>query len=367
MRPGSSRGPLSPGLLSLTAVLLLLSSSAFSFSFYDALAGGTPLTAVGALSASSCGQRSTYAWDALALFQNPAGLALLGGPTATVSGGVMTWKEILSYSYLRRLRSSTIPGSRCLAGAVPVGDLFVASAGLAAVTDADYSGEHLLGDPSVASADLLEILRAEGAQYEALAGLGVDVGSGLSVGASAGMRFGDVKLDYTLFDLEMGQVDSSSVTTLETSELAVRGGAMITGEIGTLGVSYCGAGVRYPASIAAGAEVVAPHIGGVRAGFELQVGSPLGRNDIDGRFNLRYPIADGTQMIAGVSFGDYTASLGQGMGFSVGGSRTQGPVRLDLGVHWWSRNREGSAFKGEAADGIEDSTTEFAVGLTYLP
>lgn len=368
MMPRECAGCPSLALPMAFALALLLSSSVSAFGFYDALAGGTPLTCMGAFSAATCGQRSTYDWDALAVLLNPSGLASLDGPTATVSGGLMTWKEVLSYSYLRSLRSGSIPGSRCLAGAIPITGRIVAGAGIGAVSDADYSGEHLLDDPSIEGGSrFLELLEASGAVYEALGGIGVEAGGGLSLGASAGMRFGEVDLDYSLYDLEMGHVDSAFASTLETSELAIHGGAMLRGEVGALGLTYCGAGETYPASLAAGAEVVAPHIGGVIAGFELEVGSPLGRNDITGKFNCRYPIASQTLMTAGISFGDYSASLGKGMGFSVGGSRTQGPVRLDVGVHWWTRSREGSAFEGEVADNIDDSTTELSVGLTLMP
>src|SRR5512137_71301 len=81
------------------SAILFLASGASAFGFYDALAGGTPLTAMGAYSAATCGQRSTYDGDALAVLLNPSGLASLDGPTATVSGGLMTWREVLSYSY----------------------------------------------------------------------------------------------------------------------------------------------------------------------------------------------------------------------------------------------------------------------------
>lgn len=368
MHPGICLRSSPTGRLAVLASVLAFASGAMAYGFYDSLAGGTPLTAMGALSAATCGQKSTYSWDALAVFLNPAGLSAMHGPTATVSGGVMTWKEVLSYSYLRRLRSASIPGSRCIAGAIPVNDWLTAGTGLGAVSEADYAGEHLIEDPSMSGGgDFLELLDAKGSQYEALAGFGVAAGAGLSFGASAGARFGRVDLDYTLYDVQMEEVDSTSTTSLETNELAVHGGAILSGEVGALGISYCTAGERYPASLAAGAEIIAPHIGGTTVGFELEVCSPLGRNDINGKFNLRYPIAAGTQMMAGISFGDYSSSLGKGMGFSVGGCSTQGPVRLDAGVHWWSRSREGSAFEDEIADEISDSTTELAVGVTLLP
>lgn len=354
--------------LFVLTVLLAISSTAGAFSFYDSMAGGTPLSAIGALSDAICGQRSTYHWDALAIFTNPAGLAALHGPTATASAGALSWKEVTSYGSERQLRSSTIPGTRSLAGSIPVDGRLTAGAGVAVVSDAYYVGTHSLQDASVpGGSPLLEILHANGGQYEALAGLGYDAGHGLSVGASGGMRFGEVDLDYALYDPFTGQNDSTSLTTLETSEAAVRCGSMLSGEIGSLGVSYCTAGRRFPASIAVGAEAVAPHIGGTVAGFELQVSSPFGRNDIDGRFACRYPVSARTVLMAGLSFGDYTSSLGKGMGFSVGGTRSVGPVRLDLGAHWWTRNREGSAFEGEAADEIDDSTFEFALGVTYAP
>lgn len=358
-------------LLSVSIALapaLLVCAGASAYGFYDSLAGGTPFSVMGAHSAATCGARSTYDWDALAVLLNPSGLASLEGATATVSGGVMTWREVLSYSYLRQLRSGSIPGSRCLAGAIPVAGRIVAGVGAAAVSDADYHGEHLLDDPTVEEGSrYLEILDASGVQYEALGGLACDVGGGLSVGASAGMRFGEVDLDYSLYDLEMGQIDSSLLSTIETRELAVRAGAMVRGEIGAIGMTYCGAGRNYPASITGGAEAIAPHIGGTIVGFELEVGSPLARNDVTGKVNCRYPLASTTMMMVGISFGDYSASLGKGMGFSVGGSHIQGRFRLDVGVHWWSRDREGSAFEDEVADGIEDYSTELSIGLTVLP
>jgi hypothetical protein len=360
----STRFTLLPCLLAF----LSIPCTCLANGYYDVLAGGVPVEDFGALSSSMCGSRATYNWDALAVINNPAGLAGLTGPTTTASWGFGTWREVYEFGSDRKMNSDPMQGTRCIAAAVPVSPWLVAGTGFAVVADGDYSGTHYLNNPFLASGTgMVEFLESSGCQYEALAGLGCRLGEQISAGVSSGLRFGGVDYDYMLYDATFGTIDSVASWSTDISEMALRGGAILTGSIGAIGASYVSAGEDYPSRLSAGARVVAPHLANSTVGFEADITSPLARNLFTGKFICSYPISGDMGMNVGVSFGDYTSELGKGMGFSVGGFGTFGRTRIDIGLHWMDRVRDGAAFEGESSSEVEDSSTLVSLGLTLLP
>ncbi len=346
------------------SLILLLPGYPFAFGFYDALDGGTPLPSIGAISASAGGVRSTYAADALAMFLNPAGLAMRDRPSLTASGGVLVWKEAFHYGTQRANRSGTIQGSNCFAAAFPVAGWIVVGAGAAAVARAEYEGSRYLEQPGLeGEPESIEMISTTGSQWEALGGAAVSPTGWLDLGVSSGLRFGSLETEYSSTD-EEGLVDSTSFLDAEISEFALRAGAQARTDLILVGVCYCPGGDFYQASLACGIEVLAPQLAGTIVGIEGEVSSPLADNDFTGRLHLNHPIGAKTALRVGISFSEYPEVSGRGMGFSLGGSRVFGPARADVAVQWATRSADGDFVPGEIADRIDGSTAEFLLGMT---
>lgn len=350
----------------LAALTLLLAGDAIAFGFYDALDGGTPLLSIGAISASAGGVRSTYTADALSMFLNPAGLAMRDRPSLSASGGILAWKETFRYDSKRANRSGTIQGSNCFAVSYPASEWLVFGAGASAVARAEYDGSRFLEQPGLeGEPESIEMIRTEGSQWEALACVAVSPTEWLDAGISSGLRFGTFETDYSRTD-EEGAIDSTSLITTEVSEMALRAGVQARAEMFLLGVCYCPGGEFYRPSLACGMEVLAPQLANTIVGMEGEVFSPLAGNDFTGRLHINHPIGTKTALRVGISFSEYPEVAGRGMGFSLGGSRVFGPARADVAVQWATRSTNGNFVPGEIANRIDDSTTEFLLGLTLV-
>ncbi|NLP06540.1 hypothetical protein GX411_11420 [Candidatus Fermentibacteria bacterium] len=358
--------PFSKAVPIAAPLTLAITGSALAFGFYDALDGGTPLPSIGAFSASTGGVRSTYAADALSIFLNPAGLARRDRPSLTASGGVLAWKEAFRYGTQRASRSGTIQGSNCFAVAYPAGEWLVVGAGAAAVARAEYDGSRYLEQPGLeGEPESIEMISTGGSQWEALGSVAASPTGWLDVGVSSGLRFGTLETEYSSTD-EEGAIDSTSLITIEISELALRAGAQARADLFLLGVCYCPGGDHYRSSLACGMEVVAPQLANTIVGIEGEVYSPLADNDFTGRLHINHPIGTKTALRVGLSFSEYPEVSGRGMGFSLGGSRVFGPARADLAVQWATRSADGDFVPGEIADRIDDSTAEFLLGVTLV-
>lgn len=349
------------------AFLLAVPTASEAFGFIDSYRGGTSLDGAGAYSAALGGARATFMLDATAIFLNPAGLSSLEGPSVALGGSVLGWKEIHRYGVERELRSDRITGMRSLAASLPAGGGFVFGAGISAVADADYAGARYLLDPVSEEVTGQEILYASGTQWDAVGGVSYEPMDGLYAGLSAGFRTGSIELDYFRYDDWLGMIDSVLTDTLEVSEPAFRAGLMRVSDLSTLGVCYSAGGECLAPVLSGGFSVVAPHIQNVRVGIEGDLMSPLGRNDYAGRLQIEYPISVATDILAGVSFSEHPSEMGSGMGFSLGGSQMMGRFRFVTAMHWQTKKVYGSYVEGEDADRVDDSTTEFILGVSVLP
>lgn len=346
-------------------ILLILPSASSANGYKQAMDGGAVLSGIGVVSASQGGSVSTSASDALALFMNPAGLSLVDGTSVAGSIGSLYWKEVRRYSVQRDYKSDQVLGMRNIALSSRLSPSVSIGAGLAAVADASYEGGRLVYNETTEEIEAVETLVASGAQWEALAGASYALAGWVSLGVSAGYRFGLVEIDYERWNNWLAVVDSSAAVEYDIAEPAVHVGAISRSRLATLGVSYSAGGEHLQPVVAFGAEILAPHLQNVTVGLEGQIASPLGRNDYSGRIHINYPIDAKTVLISSVSFLELPGENGEGMGFSLGGTRRMGPVRLDAAMHWHTRKLYGDYMPFEDADRVDDSTTEFLFGLSY--
>lgn len=351
----------------LAAILILPSSRAMGFGYLDAYRGGTPLSGTGTYSAGLGGSVSTYDHDAFALFLNPAGLSTLDDWSISATGGGLNWLEVREYGISRMLRSDRAKSMRCLAGSIPIGTELTLGAGLASVADAAYSGARMCIDPYTGEVRSQEVLYASGVQWDAVAGISCDLPWGVSAGVSAGWRTGTISLEYYRFDNFFGQIDSVMNRDIDVSEPAFRAGLMKVSGISTLGMSYSAGGDCLAPVVSGGFRFIAPHLQNTRVGFEADLSSPLARNDYAGRLMIEFPMTSTTTLLSGVSFADYPNVCGSGMGFSLGGSQRIGMVDVQAALHWRNRRLDGLYIPNEDADRIEDTLTEFVMGVSLNP
>jgi hypothetical protein len=350
----------------MIACMLVLSGHAWSFGYFDAISGGSPASAIGAWSAAQGGTRAAYRMDALALFLNPAGLSAQPGFSATVTGGMLWWKEYFDYGILRINAASTLQSNQSIAACIPVGGGFNAGLGVAPVADADYSGRHFIDVPSqTGDGAELERLVSSGTQWEALAGASYSPTGWFSLGFSSGLRTGTLEYQYDHIT-EEGLLDSSASWQVDISEPVLRGGVQAWGHLVAAGFVYTSAGEKLPAVSSAGVEIRVPQLANVVVGVEGEIRSPLSRNDFMGKLYFRQPLDYRTTLMAGVSFSEFPPERGRGMGFSLGASRRVLMFRVDGGAIWRTRTLEGSYIEGEISDEIDDSSVEFVLGATLL-
>lgn len=351
----------------LAAAYLLLPSRATGFGYLDAYRGGTPLSGAGAYSAGLGGAASTHDHDAFALFLNPAGLSSLEDRSISVSGGGLNWLEVREYGISRMLRSDRARGMRCAAGSIPLGAGLTLGAGVAAMADAAYSGARMCLDQYTGDVRSQEVLYSSGTQWDAVAGVAYELPWDLSAGMSAGWRTGRITLDYYRYDNYFARIDSVMYRVTDVSEPALRAGLMRKSGISTLGVSYSAGGECLAPVLSAGFRFIAPHLQNTRVGFEADLSSPLARNDYAGRLMIEFPMTSTTTLLSGVSFSDYPDECGSGMGFSLGGSQRIGLVDLQAGLHWRNRRLDGLYLPAEDANRVEETLTEFVMGVSLNP
>ncbi len=356
-----------PLCVALAATTILLPSRAMGFGYLDAYRGGTPHSGAGTYSAGLGGAVSTHDHDAFALFLNPAGLSSLDDWSVSVTGGGLNWLEVRVYGISRMLRSDRAKGTSGIAGSIPIGAGFTFGAGMASVADAAYIGARMCIDPYTGEVRSQEVLNASGVQWDAAAGISYELPLGVSAGISAGWRTGTISLDYYRFDNFLGQIDSVMNRDIEVSEPAIRAGLMKISGISTLGVSYSAGGDCLAPVLSGGFRFLAPHIQNTRVGFEADLSSPLARNDFEGKLMIEFPMTSTTTLLSGVSFSDSPKECGSGMGFSLGGSQRIGVVDVQAALHWRNRRLEGLYVPHEDANRVEETLTEFVVGVSLNP
>ena len=362
----SYRNSISSVLL-LSAVLFLLSGTALGFGFHDALSYGNSIDVISVRAAGLVGARVFGADGPSAIFLNPAGLKNISSLGVSASTSYLSWTEEVQDSTSTVQRSDRGLGSLTGSFAVRTGSSLVLGAGVAKVSDFQYDGTHFLPeDPSHPDIDIIETLKSSGGLWEALGGVSWDVNENLTVGASGGLRFGEVSYDYTLDKKFTPDVDSSSTWSWDLSEPCYHAGFTIGDDILAAGASYTsGTEDRYYSRLAIAGMARAEHIGNTNVSFEGDIIDPFGENYFNGKLSLETPIRSNFSLLAGVGFNEGPKKKRVGMNFSVGGTYTASNIRVEFALFSVNRSRLSSSFPAEFSDYVDDSWTHFCFGLQY--
>ncbi len=350
--------------------LMFLPMISLGYGFHDSQGYGDAVDAVSVRSAAMGGARVFGSKGAAALFMNPASLSGVGKLNITGSATLLEWTEdvVDSIDTESITRSDNGLGGLTGAAAFRISPEMVIGIGCARVSDFQYDGTHFLPeDPAHPGVDIIERLVSKGGLWEALGGTSWRLSNLVTAGASAGLRFGTVTYDYSLDKKFTPGIDSSSVWSWDLSEFCYHGGITVGDDLFNAGVCYTsGSQDRYYSRLAIAGSATAEHLGNTTVGFEGEIRSPFDENLFDGKLSIVAPIRDRVDLMAGVGFRDAVSMHRVGTIFSVGGSYTAEKLRLDFAIFTNSRSRRSTSFPNEYSSHVDDSWTNFCLGLQYM-
>lgn len=335
------------------------------FGYFDSFDKGSPIPGVTALNASLGGLRSQPVNSPAGLFLNPGELGLLEGVTASLDGGVLSWKEVVIDTTSSVHRGDDILGAATGGLAVRAGFLVVAL-GFAKVADFDYAGTNNTVNPYTGSLESVEVAWVSGSQWEYLGGIGGTLPGGIHAGFSGGIRTVGVDYDYVFIDKTIFGRDSTASWRVSGQEFCWHAGLVTVSELVTAGLSYSSATEYHSPTLALSGSVVSPHINNTRTGFEGELSDPFNRNDFTGKLFFATPITESFTLRSSVIFDEGHQADRTSLGFGLGGDYNRGnSLGLSLGCLWRSRSRRGSAFPNETADRVNDSSISLVLGSVY--
>ena len=348
-------------------ILLCFAGSSEGYGYHDALNMGNSVDVISIRSAALVGIRVFGSDGPAALFINPASLHSINRFEGTVSISSVAWTEVIVDSTSVIQRSDKGLGSLSGAIAFRAGSDIVLSGGVAMVSDHQYLGTHFLpDDPSHPDVAIVEILESSGGLWEALGGLSWSLKDNLILGLSTGMRFGKVECIYILDHYYTAGPDSISMWSWENSDICYHTGILFGDEDTGIGASYTSGSDHYLSRVSVAGRARAKHINNIRMGFEGEVISIFEDNYFNGKLSLEAPIRDDVNMLVGIGFYEGENMNRVGTAFSVGGNYTHDRILFECAMFNSGRSRESTSFPEEYSDYVDDSWTQFCLGLSYI-
>lgn len=349
-------------------ILLIVPVVCFGYGFHDALNYGNSINVISIRSAALVGIKVFGSQGASAIFLNPASLSNVNSFNMTASTSSIAWSEEVVDSTSKVHRSGTGIGSLTGAVALRTGSSLVIGAGVAKVSDHQYSGTHFLpDDPVHPGIDIIEMLEADGGLWEAVGGASWSFNDNFSAGVSAGLRFGEVSYEYVFDEKYTPYVDSTYSWSWDASEACYHAGFLLADDELSAGICYTsGSSDHYYSRISIAGRARAEHIGNTTMGFEGEIIDPLGNNFFIGKLSIETPIQDNMNMYAGVGFNEGQNMNRVGLAFSVGGNYRIGRMSIDCALSHSGRSRKSTSFPNEYSDFVDDSWIHFCIGLQYV-
>ncbi len=354
-------------IITLFMIYFMLPSVSYGYGFHDALTYGNTLNVISVRSAALVGIRVFGSDGASAVFLNPASLSNVNSFNITASTSLIAWSENVVDSTDIAQRTGTGLGSLTGAVAYRAETDLVIGAGVTKVSDHQYEGVHYLPyDPSHPGIDIVEILKSKGGLWEALGGAAYSISDNLTAGVSAGLRFGEVNYDYIYDEKFTPEIDSTSSWSWDLSEACYHVGFLLTDD--ELGAGMCytsGSSDHYYSRISIAGRARAEHIGNTVMGFEGEIVDPFGNNFFNGKLSIETPIRQNINIFTGVGFNEGENMNRVGLAFSIGGDYRVGRMRVEFAVANSGRSRKSTSFPDEYSDYVDDSSTQFCIGLQY--
>lgn len=348
----------------LVATVLFIVSLSSGFGFYDSVNSGTPLPGLSPASAALGTSRAIGVPEPACLFTNPAKTAGLSLSAQLIGSGVSWTERVLESDVEKTVRTYLTASNFTGAVLVPVAG-FSLSAGYAKVAEFGYEGTHTVYNAAGDKVIGVEILYADGGQWEAMGGLSKVIVGSLSAGLSAGMRIASANYEYDYNSSNIAIPDSVSMWSLDEKEFAWRAGLALGGDLFNSALSYASETEYMEDVIAIGISAFAPHLNSITVGFEGELTSPLDQNHFLGKLSVIMPLRTNLNALTSVSFDDQRIANRAGLGFGLGFNLILDRVDLSGAVISRFKARKNSAFPDEESDRVDDGVTQFSLGVNY--
>lgn len=348
----------------LLGALFIITSISLGFGYFDAITNGTPLPGLTPVSVALGSAKAIGIREPASLFTNPA--MTTGIPTAIqLSSSMISWTERVLQSDVDQTVRTMLTFDNLTGAAVWSSGGLAIGAGYAKVAEFGYDGTHTLflnpSDPEIG----VEILEADGGQWEAMGSVAMEVTGSLSAGFSGGIRSARADYSYEFNSSSIVIPDSSSEWSVDQSDFAWHAGIALDGELFKSGVSYSSGSEYMEESISFGGSAFAEHLKKITVGFEAEVISPFDANHFLGKLSIIMPLTKNLNALTSASFDDQRVANRAGFGFGLGFSGHIGRFTLDAGVLNRFRARKDTGFPNESADRVDDSATQFSFGVNY--
>ncbi len=346
------------------AAALCFPAASAGYGYLDAIGMGSQLPGTDAVS-HGFGAGSSVGVGGMNLFGNPAALAG-SGSELMISTGVNILKQSVDDGLGKHtLTFAGLGETSFQAGfSTPAGNLAL---GIARIRDYTYKGEYFFieanPEPIISG---FENLTVSGGVWEAALGGAREIAGGVSLGASAGYRMGNIDYEYYWHHFNESIEDSSSSWSREEGEFAWRAGASFDlGQSAIAGISYASESENCPSLISAG--VLFGNIAGGNPGVGAEArifdtgddkawsGTVFGGIHPENNLYFR-----GGIMLSSRGGTESDAALGMFLGTTVNFSR----FNLDAAFNFGNEGRKSGVFGFPDADTINDIVTGFGVGAT---
>lgn len=348
----------------LLLALLIAVPFSFGFGYFDSITNGTPLPGLSPASIALGSSKAIGIRESATLFTNPA---MTTGLPATVQGSfsVIAWTESVLQSDVDKTVRSMLVSDNFTGAALWNMGAVTLGAGYAKVAEFGYDGTHTLySDPDKPEIGV-EILEAEGGQWESMGSVAMEVTDLLSAGFSGGMRSARSNYVYQFNSNSIFVPDSSSEWSIDQSQFAWHAGIALNGELFKSGVCYSSGSEHMEESVSFGGSAYAEHLKHITVGFEAEVVSPFDANRFIGKLSVIMPLTKNLDVLTSASFDDQRVANRAGFGFGLGFNGHIGRVTLGGGILNRFRARRDTSFPNENADRVDDSSTQFSFGVSY--
>lgn len=352
----------------LALVLLVPFLAAYGFGYEDAIADGTVVSGIGARNLLLGGAMAIGYGEPTSVLLNPANLGRVSAPGIEVCVGPAIVSEDVEDSTGLHSRSYLSLGPTSLATRIPAGRSLTLGAGFARVSDVSYDGLHYLAeDPMIPGLITgAESFDASGGLWEAVAGCSFRVARWVTIGVSAGPRFGSADLEYS-YDDRVGDDDSVATWGWDENGFCAHAGATFPFGLNSASIAWASGSDHYPSRVAAGAIL---HSSGTAEGFSMGVEGEMRDPGEDGiflgRLSARFSPNPGFLVGGAFSFSDRGSdSSRSNLGFGMGVAISIGRAVLQGSFLFENSSRQTAAFGYEGFDSVVDNVGSCCVGLDW--
>jgi hypothetical protein len=351
-------------MLSFVLSIILIPFSAMGYGYLDASGLGSIMPGVDAVS-HSLGGVSSVDVGGMNLFGNPAELTV-AVPSISASLGALVLKQSVDDPYGKHSLTYAGPGASSFQASYNTGSTGFAI-GIAKIRDYTYKGEYFFieadPDPIIAG---FENFIVDGGVWEAAVGAAAVIPSGISVGASAGYRLGDINYEYYWHQFEGTVPDSSSEWSRQEGEFSWRAGVSIPAGEGTeVGAAYSSKSLNCAASISAGVRF--GDMAAYSPGFGLEARvydnpeNPAWAANVFGGIHAENKLYFRGGLVLFSRGGD---SSGASLGVSMGACVDLGRTDINAAFNYSNEARSDNVIGFPEAQSINDIVTAFTIGAS---